>query len=531
MNPKVHNRCSETTTTTGTGNINLLGASNGMTAISSRYAISTSFSYVISGQIGLGEASANEWEAGTGHLSASNILVRDTVYESNNSDSLVNFSAGTKDVYVSPLASELNLLVQGPASATNGHVAIFSGSGGDLIADSGLTLSGSNTGDQTISDATITLTDITTGNFSTSKHGFTPKGNNLGYFLKDDGTWGTPSGSSVLTTKGDISVYSTTADRLPVGTDGQFLSANSAVSTGLQWITSSGGGDAFVANPLSQFAATTSAQLAGVISDETGSGSLVFATSPTLVTPVLGTPASGTLTNCTFPTLNQNTSGTAASLSAVLSPTLGGTGVANNASSTITITGNYGTTVTVSGTTAITLPTSGTIATLAGTENLTNKTVNKLTITAPATSSTLTIADGKTLTASNSITLAGTDSTTMTFPPASASIGYLNIPQNSQSAAYTTVLADSGKHIFHPSTDANARTYTIDSNANVAYPTGTAITFVNMTSQVVTIAITTDTMYLAGTGTTGSRSLANYGTATALKIDSTHWIISGTGLT
>lgn len=50
---------------------------------------------------------------------------------------------------------------------------------------------------------------------------------------------------------------------------------------------------------LSQFAATTSAELAGVISDETGSGNLVFATSPTLVTPVLGTPQSGTLTSCT----------------------------------------------------------------------------------------------------------------------------------------------------------------------------------------------------------------------------------------
>jgi hypothetical protein len=38
----------------------------------------------------------------------------------------------------------------------------------------------------------------------------------------------------------------------------------------------------------------------------------VFATSPTLVTPVLGTPASGNLANCTFPTLNQNTTGNAA---------------------------------------------------------------------------------------------------------------------------------------------------------------------------------------------------------------------------
>ena len=55
----------------------------------------------------------------------------------------------------------------------------------------------------------------------------------------------------------------------------------------------------------------TSLELKTAISDETGSGSLVFATSPTLVTPALGTPASGTLTNCTFPTLNQDTTGTA----------------------------------------------------------------------------------------------------------------------------------------------------------------------------------------------------------------------------
>lgn len=157
--------------------------------------------------------------------------------------------------------------------------------------------------------------------------------------------------------------------------------------------------------------------------------------------------------------------------------------------------------------------------------------VNKLTITAPASGSTLTIADGKILTASNSITLAGTDSTTMTFPPASASVGYLNIPINSQSAAYTTVLADSGKAILHPSTDANARTFTIAANASVAYDLGTAITFINMTSQVVTIAINSDTLYLAGTGSTGSRSLAQYGMATAIKLTSTTWIISGNGLT
>jgi hypothetical protein len=108
--------------------------------------------------------------------------------------------------------------------------------------------------------------------------------------------------------------------------------------------------------------------------------------------------------------------------------------------------------------------------------------------------------------------------------------GFRGIPQNSQSAAYPLVLADAGKHIYHPVSDNNARTFTIPANASVAYPIGTAITFINMVN-TVTIAITTDTMYLAGAGTTGSRTLAAYGVATAVKLTSTTWIISGPGLT
>lgn len=107
---------------------------------------------------------------------------------------------------------------------------------------------------------------------------------------------------------------------------------------------------------------------------------------------------------------------------------------------------------------------------------------------------------------------------------------YANVPQNSQSAAYTTVLSDAGKQIFHPTADNNARTFTIDSNANVPYPVGTAITFVNEIN-TVTIAITSDTLALAGTATTGSRTLAANGVATAIKVTSTKWYISGSGLT
>jgi hypothetical protein len=110
-------------------------------------------------------------------------------------------------------------------------------------------------------------------------------------------------------------------------------------------------------------------------------------------------------------------------------------------------------------------------------------------------------------------------------------VGFRTIPQNSQSTAYTTVAADSGKHLLHPSSDANARTFTIDSNANVAYPVGTAITFINQTSQVLSIAITSDTLTLANSTTTGTRSLAQNGVATAIKVASTSWIISGAGLT
>ena len=60
----------------------------------------------------------------------------------------------------------------------------------------------------------------------------------------------------------------------------------------------------------SVLAATTSAELKTVISDETGTGSLVFATSPTLVTPALGTPASGTATNITGLPIVAGTTGT-----------------------------------------------------------------------------------------------------------------------------------------------------------------------------------------------------------------------------
>lgn len=113
----------------------------------------------------------------------------------------------------------------------------------------------------------------------------------------------------------------------------------------------------------------------------------------------------------------------------------------------------------------------------------------------------------------------------------SIQIGFRGIPQNAQTGNYTCVLTDAGKHIYHASGAGAGDTYTIPANGSVAYAIGTAITFINRATDAVSIAITTDTLTQAGTGATGTRALAAYGVATAIKITSTEWIISGTGLT
>jgi hypothetical protein len=118
---------------------------------------------------------------------------------------------------------------------------------------------------------------------------------------------------------------------------------------------------------------------------------------------------------------------------------------------------------------------------------------------------------------------AGTTSTT------AAALGYIGMPQNSTATSYTLVAGDQGKHIY---ISATGQTITIPANTAVAFPIGTTIAFIaGPSATTVTIAITTDTMYLGGTGTTGNRTLAAHGMATAVKVASTDWYINGTGLT
>jgi len=92
-------RVKETTTTTGTGTVTLLGASTGFQSFAAVGNANTTY-YTIAGQTG------SEWEVGIGtYTSSGTTLSRTTVLSSSNAGSLVSFSAGTKDVFVTQPSS------------------------------------------------------------------------------------------------------------------------------------------------------------------------------------------------------------------------------------------------------------------------------------------------------------------------------------------------------------------------------------------------------------------------------------------
>lgn len=127
---------------------------------------------------------------------------------------------------------------------------------------------------------------------------------------------------------------------------------------------------------------------------------------------------------------------------------------------------------------------------------------------------------------SGNLTLSGT----LTTPNSSASeVGFKGAPQNAQNGDYTLVLTDAGKTIYKASGGAG-ETITIPANASVAFPVGTIVRIVNNGGGDLTIAITSDTLSLAGAGTTGSRTLADHGVAVIEKVATTEWFISGVAL-
>jgi hypothetical protein len=111
---------------------------------------------------------------------------------------------------------------------------------------------------------------------------------------------------------------------------------------------------------------------------------------------------------------------------------------------------------------------------------------------------------------------------------ASHTAGYLDVPQSLKTANHQLVLADRGKSVVM---NGSSLTLTVPANSAVAFPIGTAIVVINIAATSLSVAITTDTMTLVNTTTTGTRTLAQNAMATLVKVGSTNWIIAGLGVT
>jgi hypothetical protein len=232
----------------------------------------------------------------------------------------------------------------------------------------------------------------------------------------------------------------------------------------------------------------------------------------------LGTPlglASGGTGQTTAPAAN------AALTGFTTTATAGGT-------TTLTNTSSYYQIFTGTSAQTVQLPATSTLA-QGWSFHIVNNSTNILTITTSTAVSLGTVSPGATVMAT-ALTTSGNTAADWEYGWTDFAVDARQIPQNAQAGNYTLAMSDIGKHIYHAS-GAGAAVYTIPANSAVPFEIGTAFTFINLSTTAPTIAITTDTMYLAGTGTTGTRTLAQYGIATAIKITATNWIISGSGLT
>lgn len=107
-------------------------------------------------------------------------------------------------------------------------------------------------------------------------------------------------------------------------------------------------------------------------------------------------------------------------------------------------------------------------------------------------------------------------------------VGYRDAPQNSKTTSYGLIASDAGKSIVM---NGSSLTLTIPANATVPFAVGTVILIINLNASALSIAITSDTLTLVNSTTTGTRTLAQNGVATCIKVGATSWFISGAGLT
>jgi hypothetical protein len=288
-------------------------------------------------------------------------------------------------------------------------------------------------------------------------------------YLEDTNALQFYNGSTWVNAASDGDITAVTAG---TGLTGGGTSGAVTLNVNLASITAAGI-PTFLSNP-------TSANLRAAVTDETGTGNLVFSDAPILTGDVR-------IAGSTAPNLNIGlTNGTASS--PFIDFNSGAT--VTDFDSRIMATGGNGTAG------------NGTITVTAATVSLPTTTVSSISGTPLAN------------------TAAGSGAN---------SIGFKGIPASGAGAsgAYTLVAGDAGELVY----TTTSRTVTIPSNASVPFQIGTTIVFISGNGATTTIAITSDTLRLAGAGTTGSRTLAAHGMATAVKVSATEWYISGNGLT
>lgn len=240
--------------------------------------------------------------------------------------------------------------------------------------------------------------------------------------------------------------------------------------------------------------------------------------------------------------LAQNAGATVVTATGALRATtnlIGGEAVVASAAGTTVLTVASAGTQVVTGVTTqtFTLPIVTTLLQAGVTYRIVNKSTGAVTVNSSGANAVQVIAAGGTAWVTNNKITADTTAAAwdVTYIPANieagnqtSNIGYLNIPQQVFTDAYPIVLADSGKHLYHPASDANARQVTIPANGTIPFPIGSAITIVNDSANDVTVVITTDVLKYADVGTITTLTIPTDNQATILKVLSTQWNAAGT---
>lgn len=349
--------------------------------------------------------------------------------------------------------------VTGPASSVANEIVLFDGSTGKLIK----------------SATTTGIVKATSGVIGAATAGTD--------YVAPGGALGTPSSGTLTNCTG-----------LPISTGVSNLGANVAT---------------FLATP-------SSANLAAAVTDETGSGSLVFATSPSFTTPTLGVASATSVNKVTL---------TAPATGSTLTIADGKTLTASN---TLTFTGTDSSSVAF-GTGGTVAYTGGTLAQFASTTSsqlagvISDETGSgSLVFGTSPTMTTPRIAGSSTGYTSLASANSSATNYTVTFPAETMTVGFRNVPAvGTKTGSYTLALPDIGKYVQLGS----GGSITIP---DATFAEGDIVSVFNNTSGAITITCTITTAYIAGTDSDKATvSLATRGVATILFISGTVCVISG----